>query len=495
MKRVLVTHLGHPSFGGSLDALRAIGFEPWVVCDLKAARGSKGRTEADQESLDEDYDRNYRAPRIWTPDLADPSVAVPKIRGELIRQAVGPVEAWINLNDRYTLSYRELREALGFPDEFGATYLRCRCKHQARQCLNAARSSPIPCAILKPCGPAAVVLLDEFGSGDFRRSSVADFQSLREALGAGSRIGSALFLKPVTGSGSQDVFRVRCPAGWDATVRYIRENYSQLRPDLDDMGIDLARDFLVEPEIPGIEVELDGCVTAAGQWIGAAGFKCQRFVSHSWADGRVESPREMGGVFFEGGCLDEQVWEGASTAGDWLERTLAALDFRRGVFHVEAMASGNGLSLIECNPRIGGGRTREIVLDLSGRDLLLDAMALWLGVEPSRDGAVAAGSGGGNLLYTIVQPNRTGKVVHAVGGPITQSESGLLAELCRWSGADRAVWYPIVESGYKVDDLRREHYLGELHLRNARVDPATLRRRCEVIEERIIADGGLLGLE
>lgn len=493
MKPVLVTRLGHPSFGDSLDALRALGFEPWVICDLAAARGSTGRREATTEEFDGAYGRACRAPLIWTQDLADPSVAVPEIRDELARRSLGAVEAWVNMNDRYTLSYRELRDTLGLREEFGATYLRCRTKHRARQCLNRARSSPVPYAILKTSGPASEVLLDDSGSGNLRRSAASDFEAVRAALCGANGAESALFMKPVTGCGSQDVFRVRCPEGWEAAVGYVRQQYSGLRPRLDDMGVDLARDFMVEPEIAGIEVELDGYVTASGPWIGAAGFKCQRFVSQPWADDLVESPREIGGVFFEGEKLGEPAFEGASAARSWLETTLDVLGFRRGVFHVEAMVCRNRYSLIECNPRVGGGRTREIVMDLSGRDLLTDAMAMWLGAESSRSPGDVVPSSGGSLFYLIVQPNRPGTVTHAVDAPVTDDGCGILAEIRRRTGADRAVWYPIVEADYRVDDLRREHYLGELHLRNARVDVGNMRRHGEDIEAMIFADGSLLG--
>jgi len=120
---------------------------------------------------------------------------------------------------------------------------------------------------------------------------------------------------------------------------------------------------------------------------------------------------------------------------DLAVKSVEALGFEDGVFHVECKFTSTGPQLIEVNPRMGGGQVRECNLLTWGVDLVEETLFLALGL-PARP--CIPDSPLRPAAYCYVNANKSGTVTDLQG----------LEPLC---GRDGVVWArPLVNVGDAV---------------------------------------------
>jgi len=126
---------------------------------------------------------------------------------------------------------------------------------------------------------------------------------------------------------------------------------------------------LLEQYLDGFEVDVD-VVMSDGQWRYAAvsdnGPTLEPYFNETWAVSPSLQPK------------DEQ-----AAVKDLAIKSVEALGFDNGVFHVECKYTSSGPQLIEVNARMGGGQVRECNLQTWGVDLVEEQFFISLGI-PSR---------------------------------------------------------------------------------------------------------------
>src|SRR5260370_22588547 len=68
----------------------------------------------------------------------------------------------------------------------------------------------------------------------------------------------------------------------------------------------------------------------------------------------------------------------------WTGEICWAIELKNGTFHIEGIIGSSAIELIEINPRPGGSEVVPIVESISGVDLALQTVRLWLGRSPSQ---------------------------------------------------------------------------------------------------------------
>src|SRR5579862_31705 len=318
--------------------IRELGFRPVLLTDVcRKALHEHFYSKEDIDDL-----------AIVVPKLNVPGIAVPSILVELKRRSIN-LEHCINVRDPLSDTFLILMDRLGITFPFLEAYRTCRVKPIARTMLhkkNLTRGQFAVHSITNPERPTSMSL--------------------------------PLVSKPITGSGSHGVALVETENDW---LLSLQAAHARRGPDdFSIAGFRPRSQVLLESRYYGTEYEIDGYRFQGATTICALGFK-----HHNFSEIGV---REMGGQTYYPGNIP--AYESADLRlVKWVHEILDALNYETGVFHVEAMAKGDHIELIEVNPRFGGGGVTEIVHQLSGVDLIAECVRLWLGLKPDRVPAVS----------------------------------------------------------------------------------------------------------
>jgi hypothetical protein len=386
-----------PNIYKAVETVRALGHWPVLITDAALRKTAAPIAPPDTETL-------------YIKDLGAPIDAAAAIVKEVARHVV-PLDHWINIVDRLTDVFLYSLQQLGLSFEFLEPYTAARVK------------------------PLARLGMSEMGMSRMR---FAVHMLEDDPIPRGFQF--PFIVKPITGSGSHGVARIRDERQWKGYLKLMRK----LRPRsyFEVEGFYPGFQVLVEEDLQGVECEVDGYIHEGKARICALGFK----LCDEWGVGF----REIGGVNWYPGLLGDH----DARMARWTQQVLDSLGFHTGTFHIEGMMRDDGgMELIEVNPRPGGGGVTAIVQLLSGVDLVSECIRLWLGMAPSREPARTQIH---TVAYGVVQPERRGKVTQVapagrVPVPMTRGV---------------ALWRPYASVGDKVDPEGREHYLGEVHIAN-----------------------------
>merc|ERR1711953_590192 len=105
-------------------------------------------------------------------------------------------------------------------------------------------------------------------------------------------------------------------------------------------------------------------------------------------------------------------------------KSVQALGFTSGVFHVECKFTSSGPQLIEVNARMGGGPVRECNRLVWGVDLVEEAIFIALGI-PARP--VVPGKPNICIAYSFVNAQLTGTLVSTEGIEALRKEKGVVS--------------------------------------------------------------------
>jgi len=249
---------------------------------------------------------------------------------------------------------------------------------------------------------------------------------------AGAIVGFPAVLKPVSGAASLGVIKV---LSMEDLKRCFKETTNELRSlvvssgalvqrAVDDSSVDAGVDaantidmtMLLEQYLDGPEVDID-VVMCNGKWRYAA-------VSDN---GPTQEPyfNETWGV-----CPSLLPKDQQAILKDLAIKSVEAIGFTSGVFHVECKMTSNGPHLIEVNARMGGGPVRECNLRTWGVDLVEETVFLALGI-PSRP--MVPKQPHEAFAYSLVNAKQSGKLGDTKGVERIASQEGVVKAkmLCR----------------------------------------------------------------
>jgi carnosine synthase len=277
--------------------------------------------------------------------------------------------------------------------------------------------------------PLAARLCESFGLPGFRPSSVdaaRDKHKTRAALKqaglptprnflvkqreelqeAGQVVGFPAVLKPVSGAASLGVKKVtsmqELATCYEEVVRELSSlvvsSGALVKREAGVVGVDASNvvdlTVLLEQYLDGVEVDVD-IVLSEGGWQYAAvsdnGPTIEPYFNETW-----------------GLCPSRLLQEQQRSLKDLAVKSLEALGFTSGVFHVECKYTSTGPHLIEVNARMGGGPVRECNRLVWGVDLVEEAIFLALGI-PSRP--VAPTTPNTCIAYSFVNARESGKLL------------------------------------------------------------------------------------
>jgi len=248
-----------------------------------------------------------------------------------------------------------LTEALGLPGPRPGAVDAARNKYETRRCLKAAGlPTPRNCLIHSEAGIAE----------------------------AGKLVGFPAVLKPVSGAASLGVKKV-------TSMKELSEYYVEVVAEMSDLvvssGALIKRDpnstlgvsagamvdltLLLEQYLDGPEVDVD-VVMSNGDWVYAAvadnGPTLEPYFNETWGLCPSMLPKDQQRVL-----------------KDLAVKSVQALGFEAGVFHVECKLTSTGPQLIEVNARMGGGQVHECNLRTWGVDLVEETLFAAMGI-PAR---------------------------------------------------------------------------------------------------------------
>jgi carnosine synthase len=198
---------------------------------------------------------------------------------------------------------------------------------------------------------------------------------------AAAMVGFPAVLKPVSGAASLGVIKV---SSLEDLKKSFKETTEELRTlvvssgalvqgSANDSGVDASNmidmTMLLEQYLDGAEVDID-VVFSNGKWRYAAvsdnGPTLEPYFNETWAVCPSLLPKEQ-----------------QAALKDLAVKSVEAIGFTSGVFHVECKMTSTGPQLIEVNARMGGGPVRECNLRTWGVDLVEETIFCALGV-PAR---------------------------------------------------------------------------------------------------------------
>jgi biotin carboxylase len=364
---------------------------------------------------------------ICVHELDDPTQAEKELQAVLHQCQIQLVN-WINIPDTMTVVFLHCVERLGLKFAFLDAYTNCRLKPLARQLAHESRADNVP-----------------FVVHDLESDSLPISLPL------------PLICKPIAGSGSEGVELIRNSRDW----RRIREKRLRDTPvsELRIRGFTPFRQVLLEKKLTGEELEIDGYVSGGNLTVCAFGYKVHRYSKETGF-------REDGGFTYRPFSLPSECDRDEQLLG-WTKRLLEAVRLSDGTFHIEAMRSGNEIHLIEINPRPGGGGVQPIIKQLTGIDLMEQCVRLWLGLSPT---GVPVHTDVHSIFYLISYAKWAGKVTQ-----VKPEEECYVPLSCIGRDEALGMWKPFVKADDKVEPVRREQYLGEIHVPNIVVDSMQLR--------------------
>jgi carnosine synthase len=208
---------------------------------------------------------------------------------------------------------------------------------------------------------------------------------------AAAMVGFPAVVKPVFGAEAMGCLRVDDLPGLVATYDRVA---AIVNPALDAI-FEQGTDLLLEEYLDGTEFDVDllvsdgVCVfsTVSENWPTAEPY----FVETGLHTPSLHPPERLGPVV------------------ELCFRTVLALGFRDGLFHVEAKDTTRGPRILEVNARLGGGHIADFHRLVTGVDLIEQQLLLALGVRLPPRQPVPAECGIANVL---VQAERSGVLTH-----------------------------------------------------------------------------------
>lgn len=326
-------------------------------------------------------------------DMSQSSEEVYKQTLQMIQQ-VGGVDAITTFIELSVPLVSRLCEAMGLPGMTPAAVDAARDKHATR-------------AVLKKAGlPTPKNML---------------ISSATEVVQAGQHVGFPAVLKPVSGAASLGVKKVTSMEELKACYDEIAAELGSLvvssgalvKGDNSENGVaanamvDLT--LLLEQYLDGPEFDID-VVVSDGKWQFAAvsdnGPTLEPYFNETWAVSPSLQPKQ------------EQ-----AAVKDLAVKSVEALGFDSGVFHVECKFTSNGPQLIEVNARMGGGQVRECNLRTWGVDLVEEQLFLSLGI-PSRPAVPRLPLE--PVAYCYINAQSSGKVVDLSCMKELQGQDGII---------------------------------------------------------------------
>jgi len=271
-----------------------------------------------------------------------------------------------------------LAEKLGLPGQLPSAVDSARDKHQTRAVLKAnGLPTPKNCLI----------------------------RSEAECASGGAHVGFPAVLKPISGAASLGVKKVDSQ---EDILRCYREVTAELGSLVVASGALVKNDgsgtgvaagnvvdmtVLLEQYLDGPEVDID-VVVSEGKWRYAAvsdnGPTLEPYFNETWAV-----------------CPSLLSYEKQAALKDLAVKSVAALGFDSGVFHVECKYTSTGPQLIEVNARMGGGQVRECNQRTWGVDLVEETLFIALGI-PSRPAVPKVPFT--SVAYCYVNAMKSGKI-------------------------------------------------------------------------------------
>lgn len=235
-----------------------------------------------------------------------------------------PVDAVLTNNQNYVPLAAYLSESLGIVGISIEAARNCTDKWQMRQVLNTSGISTVACEKI-------------------RRAE--------DVEAAAQRIGFPFVVKPVRGSASRGV-------RYCGEERGLREIIKDLRVQADSGGPD---EWMVEAYLDGMQLTVDAVIREGRPEVIAV-LECEvGGFPHFVTTGFRYPPR-----------IDREEREAVEKT---VTEALKALGVRSGNAHVEVRLTEGGPKIVEVNPRAPGGRIREMVMAVTGVDLLTEGIA------------------------------------------------------------------------------------------------------------------------
>ena len=208
-------------------------------------------------------------------------------------------------------------------------------------------------------------------------------------LRAAATVGFPAVVKPVDGSGSLGVLRVDSLAA-------LRRHLEQAAADgaLDDMGLLVGEELLLESYVAGPEFSVEGWVSGDGE------------VTIASVTEKLLGPEPY---FVEVGHIvdadqPQERWDALSRLA---QRAVAALDLAVGVFHLEARLTPDGPVVMEIAARLGGDRIHRLVSAVHGRSLPEAAIRCLTGLPQPLSAAAGRSRIAASVYFTAA---RTGRI-------------------------------------------------------------------------------------
>lgn len=257
-------------------------------------------------------------------------------------------------------------------------------------------------------------------------------RSAAEVVVAGQHVGFPAVLKPVSGAASLGVKKVTSmedlKSCYDEIAAelgsFVVSSGALVKGDNSSNGVaatavvDLT--LLLEQYLDGPEFDID-VIVSDGRWRYAAvsdnGPTLEPYFNETWAASPSLQPKQ------------EQ-----TAVKDLAIKSVEALGFDSGVFHVECKLTSSGPQLIEVNARMGGGQVRECNMRTWGVDLVEEQLFVAIGI-PARP----------VLPRLPLEP-----VAYCY---VNAQSSGKVSELCleELQGQDGIIWArPMVKPGSVV---------------------------------------------
>jgi len=342
-------------------------------------------------------------------DMSQASDKIFADTSRLIRQLgedglTGPVDAICTFIELSVPLVSRLCETLGLPGLKPDSVDKARNKHATRAAL---RAAGLPT-------PANTLITSE-----------------AEIDAAATIVGFPAVLKPVSGAASLGVMKV---LSVEDLKRCFKETTDELRTlvvssgalikgggnDTDANGVDATNmidmTMLLEQYLDGPEVDVD-VIMSNGKWRYAAvadnGPTLEPYFNETWAVCPSLLPKEQ-----------------QAALKDLAVKSVEAIGFTSGVFHVECKMTSTGPHLIEVNARMGGGQVRECNLRTWGVDMVEETIFCALGIPvrpmvPKQPHEAVA--------YCYINAKQSGKVGDMKGLEKVASQEGVVwaKPLCR----------------------------------------------------------------
>lgn len=355
----------------------------------------------------------------------------------------GRLSTFINVNDHMWPALFEASVEAGAPFPGLGGQINARIKPLAREKLTAV--SPIRWSLVE----------------------TGDENALANAIAA---FGLPIVLKPIWGSGSEFVAKAGTP---EEALQYFSElstglaRRSDLRPfRWDGRAWDPRRQIVVESFIPGREFSFEGYVQAG------------RVTTLMWQEKRFWR-RDLGLPFETGNLAPTPLLSQSDRTAleSTVARAVAALGLADTCLHIELKLHDSRATIVEVNPRMGGGSVATMLAYWCGQEISGLPFALALktdlpALRPPRDGFLVGAfvNGGDGGVY---------RGLTDLDWVRSQAEFAFETHYCRWGQAipppstasyGRSAWLYCYDAFFHCNNIARAKYLHDEVLKRVHVN-------------------------